>query len=525
MTIADRPPRSLARDMTSRVLTLFQQGDLAQVDPQRVNVASEVALSQLMHRCLTAIRPLEHGVAVVPDLATDLGQADEDATVWTFTLRDGLRFEDGTRLTSAEVRHGIERGFAAGNSGGGSLHRRFLLGSDTYAGPGDGPLPGIETPDELTVRFQLVEPCPDWPFLVSLPATAAVSSLARGRGARPDEVAASGPYRIANWVPGRSLVLDRNPCWEPMGDPVRSADPDEVAVLFDVPGDLIDARLVANELEDRASVMLGSALEPATVALVQSTPGAGDRLLRASTSCTRFLAVNTQRLSDLRVRRSLLHATDARAFREARGLGTAILDSSLLPPAISGRSARERPFDPERAKVLLHETGLTGWVVRVLMPDTPGNRDGMASLAASWREAGIGAEVDWVANTEFVARADRDRDQYDVIMHGWCADYPSPAAVLPPLFGSAHAGPGGANFSSYRREEVDREMARCAGMPDLEERLAAWNRLDDLIMADVPAVPLVVSTALTLHGSHVRGARIHPSYGQVDLVGISLHRP
>ena len=75
---------------------------------------------------------------VVPDLATDIGQASDGGKRWTYTLKPGLKYADGSPIVAADIKYGLERSFAAQLSGGLAYHKTLLLGGDKYQGPFDG---------------------------------------------------------------------------------------------------------------------------------------------------------------------------------------------------------------------------------------------------------------------------------------------------------------------------------------------------------------------------------------------------
>lgn len=102
---------------TLSVLNTEAQSDF---DPARLYTSGGGNVPSLVFRTLTT-RDRENGAAgtkVVPDLATDTGRPNADATEWTYTLKEGLKFEDGTPITTADIKYGIERSFAAELSGG-----------------------------------------------------------------------------------------------------------------------------------------------------------------------------------------------------------------------------------------------------------------------------------------------------------------------------------------------------------------------------------------------------------------------
>lgn len=151
-------------------LTVLNSSPQDDFDPARLYTSGGGNVPSLVFRTLTT-RNREDGAAgskVVPDLATDLGTPSKNATVWTYTLKDNLKYEDGSAITSADIKYGIERSFAAELSGGAPYLRDWLIGGAGYQGPYKDKkgLASIETPDAKTIVFHLNKPegeFPSWP--------------------------------------------------------------------------------------------------------------------------------------------------------------------------------------------------------------------------------------------------------------------------------------------------------------------------------------------------------------------------
>lgn len=144
-------------------------------DPGRSQGMAVTSLA-LVHRRLTSWQIVKGKEAkVVPDLATDTGKTSDGGRTWTFTLKDGLVAEDGSPITSTQIRQGVERTFTASLAGGLGYHKTLLAETSGYTGPYKGKhLKSIETPDDKTIVFHLKAPFGDWPWIVSMPAFAPV---------------------------------------------------------------------------------------------------------------------------------------------------------------------------------------------------------------------------------------------------------------------------------------------------------------------------------------------------------------
>ncbi len=174
---ASRPRRPAAR---SPLVT----GAVDSLDPQRSYSPGVWNVMRLYTRQLVAFapKPGPAGARVVPDLATAPGRTTDGGRTWTYTLRPGLRWQDGHPLTSADVKYGIERLFASDLITGGPNWAVQLLDDKTT--PYDGPyadrrgLKSIATPDARTIRFTLTRPFADWDQVLALPAASPVEQRA-----------------------------------------------------------------------------------------------------------------------------------------------------------------------------------------------------------------------------------------------------------------------------------------------------------------------------------------------------------
>lgn len=171
-------------------LTVLNSNPQEDFDPARLYTSGGGNVPSLVFRTLTT-RNREDGAAgaqVVPDLATDLGTPSKNATVWTYTLKDGLKYEDGTAITSADIKYGIERSFAPELSGGAPYLRDWLIGGADYQGPYKDKkgLASIEVPDAKTIVFHLNKPEGEFPYLATQTQTTPVPQ-AKDKGTKYEE--------------------------------------------------------------------------------------------------------------------------------------------------------------------------------------------------------------------------------------------------------------------------------------------------------------------------------------------------
>lgn len=491
-------------------------------DPARSQSLAVTSLG-LVHRRLTTWELSPGGEPrVVPDLATDTGTVSADGLTWTYTLKEGLVLSDGTPITSAHVKHGLERSFAPALSGGLGYHKTLLAGTSGYTGPYEGAhLDSVATPDERTVVLTLARPYGDWPWIVSTPAFAPVPE-----GDDPATYTrnplASGPYVVSEYKQGVSVTLSRNEHWSAATDTVRLGLPDTVVFSLGQDEDTVSQRLIADSGDDR-NAFSAQLLTASKLAQVSADPSASARLATSDPGPLLYLAVNTERVTDPDVRRAIAYAVDKAAVQQALGgeLGAGVA-TTYITPGIPGREEYDLyPRDTTRATSLL-----AGKQLPELVLLTQNNEARLAVAQAvqqALSEVGLTVRLDPQSSDAYSQRATQgDGSSYDLAVVSWNPDYPSANANIQPLYASSEIGGGGYNVSRYSDAEVDRLIAEATAEPDAVEAGRKWAALDRRIAQDVPAVPLVNRRNSFLRGSQVAGFFVNPfpAYPDYLVVGV-----
>ena len=491
-------------------------------DPARSQSLAVTSLG-LVHRRLTTWELSPGGEPrVVPDLATDTGTVSADGLTWTYTLKEGLVLSDGTPITSAHVKHGLERSFAPALSGGLGYHKTLLAGTSGYTGPYEGAhLDSVATPDERTIVLTLARPYGDWPWIVSTPAFAPVPE-----GDDPATYTrnplASGPYVVSEYKQGVSVTLRRNEHWSAATDTVRLGLPDTVVFSLGQDEDTVSQRLIADSGDDR-NAFSAQLLTASKLAQVSADPSASARLATSDPGPLLYLAVNTERVTDPDVRRAIAYAVDKAAVQQALGgeLGAGVA-TTYITPGIPGREEYDLyPRDTTRATSLL-----AGKQLPELVLLTQNNEARLAVAQAvqqALSEVGLTVRLDPQSSDAYSQRATQgDGSSYDLAVVSWNPDYPSANANIQPLYASSEIGGGGYNVSRYSDAEVDRLIAEATAEPDAVEAGRKWAALDRRIAQDVPAVPLVNRRNSFLRGSQVAGFFVNPfpAYPDYLVVGV-----
>ena len=495
-------------------LRILSESRTLNLDPAKSQSLAITSLG-LVHRRLTGWQnAVGRPAKVVPDLA-DTGKTPDGGKTWTFVLQDGLKFSDGTPITSADVKWGVERSFAPAFGGGLGYHKDLLGGGD-YKGPFEGKeLDSIETPDPKTITFKLTRPYGDWPWIASTPAFAPVP---KGKGAEADyheRAVASGPYQVGTYTKGVEVKLTRNPNWDPAKDQVRGGLPDEVVFQLGQDASVVSQRLAADSGDDRFA--FGSSfVSPAQLAQLQATPSAKSRVVTSKSGAVAYLALNTQKapLNNLKVRQAFQYAVDKSAYQIASA-GTAQLAgdtaSTLITQGIEGREQfdlyQTKPEgDPEKAKALLAEAGFPNGVENLTLVLNKSNNQAEKAEAvqAALARANIKVTIRSLEADAYETETNlSENPDYDLTLSSWQPDFPSANANIQPLFASSEIGKGGYNTSRYSNPEVDRLIEEAQSTVDAAEAGKKWAAIDRKIMQDSPVVPLIYTRNSFIHGSKV----------------------
>ncbi|GGU97485.1 ABC transporter substrate-binding protein [Kitasatospora herbaricolor] len=518
-------------------LTVLSNQDFAHLDPARNWTMPNMDFGiRLLYRTLVTFKaePGAAGSELVPDLATDLGRPSDGGRTWTFTLKEGVKYEDGSPVRAADVKYNVERSFAPDLTGGPDYAAQYLDGTEGYKGPLTGQhLASVETPDERTIVFHLKRPVAEFSYTATLPTFSPVPQ-AQEKGAQYDlRPFSSGPYRIETYDRGKQLTLVRNTNWDQATDSVRKAYPDRIVFVQGLKGGQVDDRLIASEGAD-ASAVEWPMMRPESAAKVLPKADVKSRLVAEMTGCTEMLYLNNAKapFDDPKVREAMMYAVDKDAQVTSFG-GPALTDiaTSFLPPALTN-GVRADPLriapvgDPAKAKELLAAAGKPD--LKVSLTVSTGDKTRGEALQQSLAKAGIQVTINTADPSVYYDTIGDTRNAPDLSVTGWCPDYPSGATFLPFVFDGRTIKEKGnqGNYSQFRDQATMDRMDEIARMSDVKEANAAWLQLDQDLMKKSPAVPLLWQRRPLLVGTNVAGAFGHPVWtGMFDFATIGLKDP
>ncbi|HWD77341.1 MAG TPA: ABC transporter substrate-binding protein, partial [Kribbella sp.] len=246
------------------------------VDPGDTYYGSQWNMIRLYGRALTmfTVAPGDASNKLVGDLAEDVGKASDGGKTWTYTLRKGVKFEDGTEIHAQDVKYGIERSTDKETFPDGPAYFDSMLNwpagwKGPYKSKGMNTDSAISTPDNYTIVFHLKAPFAGMDYLAMTPQTIPVP-VAKDTGAKyKAHVVASGPYMFDSYADGKSYVLKRNPAWDASTDPNRKALPDGYDMQMNVDAEDIDNRLISGDVD---VALAGTGVTSATQSRVLGDP-------------------------------------------------------------------------------------------------------------------------------------------------------------------------------------------------------------------------------------------------------------
>jgi len=479
-------------------------------DPGNTYYAYMYNFSRLYARPLMTFQPGagEKGNTLVPDLAASKGVPSDGGKTWTYKLRSGLKYQDGSAITSKDVKYAVERSNFARDvlSLGPNYFQQFMAGGDKYKGPYKDKsakgLSSIETPDDTTVVFHLKTAFQEFDYLVAAPQTAPVPQAKDTGVDYVKSIVSSGSYKFQSYSEGKQAVLVRNENWDASTDPLRKQYPDKIVVNLKVNAETIDKDVLAGDAIDLG----GTGVQAATQAQVLSS---ADK--KANTDNTYggrlvYMAINTKvaPFNKVECRKAVQFAIDKVSVQTAEG-GPIRGDvaSTVLPPDIPGYEKSDvyastgNKGDAAKAKEQLKACGKSSITTNIsARSDRPQEIDAATAIINSLKAAGINASLkqypsgkyftDYAGVPKFT-----EKNNIGLIMMQWGADWPSGYGFLQQILnGSAIGASGNTNLSQYDNKDVNALLEKAIGTEDTAARNSLYTQIDKQTMDDAVLVPL-----------------------------------
>jgi peptide/nickel transport system substrate-binding protein len=513
------------------------------LDPGDTYYASSWNFARLYTRSLVMFDPAPgaDGNKLVPDLATTLGVPTDGGKTWTYTLRKGVKFDDGTEVTSADVKYAVLR----------SLDKAILVNGPTYfndwlnlpagyEGPykskGVNTDQAISTPDKYTIVFHLKAAFGGFDYFAMLPSTAPVPE-AKDTGANyKNNVVSSGPYKISSYVDGKSIDLVRNTYWDPSTDPNRKALPDSYHVEIGIaPADL-DNQLIAGTIQVD---LAGTGVQTATLSRVLSDATLKARADNPTAARLWYTSIipTVAPFDNIACREAVMYAADKTGYQAAYGgpLAGGDIATSLMPPIIPGYqqtdefpNGADHTGDIAKAKAALATCGKPdGFSTNIAFrAERPKEQAAAEALQQSLGKVGIKLTLKPLPSTDYFS-IDVGRPQYDVdngigiAVNGWGADWNNGFGFLQQIVDGRVIRPTGGSSNLSVNVPAINSMIDAANLEtDATKANADWAAIDKAVMDQAVILPGVWGKAVTVRGVGLTNVFVNQAFGQYDYLSM-----
>jgi peptide/nickel transport system substrate-binding protein len=511
-------------------------------DPGNTYYAFVWDASRLWARALTTFRPLpgKAGLQLVPDLATSLGKASDGGKTYTYTLRSGLKYSDGSPITSADVKYAIERSnYAPDVLSNGPTYFNAVLANNTpaYAGPykdKTGSLKSIVTPNATTIVFHLKKPFADFDYLTSNPQTAPVPKAKDTGADYVKNIVSSGSYSFKSYDPNKGAVLVKNPNWDPKTDPIRKQYANEIDINFNQEQTGIDQDLIAGNL---TGDIAGAGVAASTQGQIVSDPTKKANADDALSGALAYMAMSTKvaPLNNLDCRKAVEYAVDKVSVQNSLGgpLRGAIA-STVMPPNVVGYTKYDlyptpnNAGDVSKAKAELAKCGKpSGFSIGLsARGDRPNEVAAAVSIQASLKKVGINANIQKYQSGKYFsdnagAPAFVHSHNIGLLMMAWGADWPTGYGFLDQIVaGDAIKASGNSNLSELNDPTVNKLLSDAIQNTNAAQRTTAWGQVDKGVMQQAAIVPLVYRLDLLYRPANATNVTVTPAYGMYDYLNI-----
>ncbi len=465
-------------------------------------LAGDANSTEYIDKIYSGLVALNDKLEIVPDLAKSW-DVSGGGTVYTFHLRDGLKFQDGSPVTAQDFKYSVERMTdpATGSQVASSYVNDIVGAADKLAGKAQE-VSGVQVLDPQTIRITIDAPKAYFLSKLSYHTFFIVDrrNVEQGGANWSLKPNGTGPFALSS-ISQDQIVLTSNPNYVGGQPPISQ-------VVFTLRGGSPMTMYEQGELD--ATFVPATDIER----VLDPTNPLSQQLQTIPGLDVWYLAFDTKQppFDDLKVRQALAYATDKEGIAKVLEQKTVIPANGILPPGLPGynKNLKGIPFDPAKAKQLLAESSYKD--AQHLPPivfATSSQGGATDPLAASLtimysNTLGINIQLQQVDWQHF--QQDLYQFKYQMFMLGWVGDYPDPEDFLDVIFYSGSEQ----NHSRYSNPEVDKLLVAARTEQDRAKRMELYQQAEQIIVNDCPWVPIYHSINYVLIKPYVQGLTVTP---------------
>jgi peptide/nickel transport system substrate-binding protein/oligopeptide transport system substrate-binding protein len=431
----------------------------------------------------------------------------EDGMVFTFKLREGVKFHNGRVMTADDVKYSLDRVTDPKTQSPGAGFFGSIAGYDAVSSGEVTGLSGVKVLDDQTVEITLSRPDATFLHVMGLNFASVVAKEAvEAAGADFGKTAmGTGAFKLADWTIGQKLVFAKNKDYWRAGLPYLDS------VTFEVGQEPIVALL---RLQNGEVDVPGDGIPPAKFQEVMGDPAQAARVIEGGQLHTGYITLNVKMppFDNVDVRKAVNMAINKERITQVIN-GRAVPATQPLPPSMPGYTEGYAgyAYDPDAAKALLAEAGFAdGFETELFVMNTDPNPRIAQAIQQDLSKIGIKASIQSLAQASVIA-AGGEADQAPMVWSGgmaWIADFPDASNFYGPILGCDGAVQGGWNWSWYCNADADAMAVEADSMTDpskVDERLKMWSDIYMKVMEDAPWVPVFNEQRYTMKSERMGG--------------------
>jgi peptide/nickel transport system substrate-binding protein len=434
------------------------------------------------------------GTQIIPSVAQAAPTVSDGGKTYTFTIRSGLKYSDGTPVKASDLTFAIERDLKLGWSAASFLTSTIVGASDYAKGKAKG-ISGITTDDSSgKTTIHLVKP---YGAFIDVLAVPGVSYLPASTAMKPEPnnpPVGIGPYVIKNVQPNVGFTLALNPTYASEAIPGIPAGHMTVQVKVQS-NTTTEASDVLNNSADVFD--WGDTIPPA---LIQQVTKQNDRYKAWETNKTFYWFLNTTQkpFTSTLARQAVAYAVDRPALARI-GSGALVPGCFLLPPQMVGHPTGACPYgnvnaspDVTKAKQMVQQSGMAGTPVTVWAENRQPRLQWAENYAQTLNSIGFKATLKTIADADYFSTIETLKNHPQTGFADWQQDFPNPTDFYQNLVDANAIVPvGNSNYEEVNDPHIQSELASLYAVPGNQINTAAsrWQALDSYVTSKAYVVP------------------------------------
>jgi oligopeptide transport system substrate-binding protein len=501
------------------------------IDPQKESFVNEVAQTMMVFESLMTFDPKT--LKPIPGAAKANPTLSSDGLTYTYTLRDGLKYSDGTAVTAKDFAYGFTRTCDPAVAGEYAFTAYIITGCEAYNNMDTKKATaaelsaaraklGIKVNGDKEISFTLTEKAPYFNSIAALwvgvPTRESDVTKGGDKWTEPATFIGNGPFILSEWKHNEKMVYTRNPNYR---------TPTKLATW---------TKVMINEAAVAFAAYQNNELDAVGVGAEQLRTIAADAALTAQTvdvggSCTIYVGFNTARapFDDAKVRLAFAKSFDRVSYiNDVAKIGKAADTGGFMPPGMPGydKDDSAQKFDPAAAKTLLSQSKYAGTDtmknLKFTYSASAANKTRIEWLQQQWQtNLGVNIAPDPVDATTYTSLVKKPETTPLMFRLGWCADYPDQQDWLTTVFHSSST----VSHVGWKNTEYDTLVRQAVADPSPESRDATYQKASRILSSDAAAAWWYYSATKYLRKPWVKGITdtvMDFEYGIFDQVNIGV---